>query len=59
MKVKNGFLSMKALDGSLLILKGVEGYYVIGFDIVVVQFKDGGEKYYTNFKVLQWNTKKW
>ena len=52
MKTHNDMLSMQAMDGSLLILKGVEGYYMIGFDIVVVQFKDGGEKYFTNYKVL-------
>ncbi len=52
MKIYTSELMMRGLDGSMIILKDVEGYYMIGYNVVVVQFKDGSEKYYTNFKVL-------
>ncbi len=40
-----------ALDGSIKILDNVEGHYLIG-KIPVIRFKDGCEKYYTNFKIM-------
>ena len=53
MKVNNnGVVYIKALDGSILRLEEVEGYYNIGHDILVIQFKDGGERYFTNYTML-------
>ena len=45
-------IALQALDGSILVKKDVTGFYMIGFDIVVVQFVDGSERYYSNYKVI-------
>ncbi len=50
MKAKTIF--MQGMDGTILIKKDVAGFYMIGLDIVVLQFIDGSEFYYTNYKVI-------
>ena len=43
---------LQALDGSILVKRNVTGFYMIGFDVVVVQFVDGSEYYYSNYRVI-------
>jgi hypothetical protein len=49
--MKTNILVLQALDGSIKVLDNVEGFYYIGSDIVFVKFLDGGERYYSNYKV--------
>ena len=50
--MKTYTIVLQALDGSQITKKNVTGFYKIGSDILVVQFSDGSEYYYTNFKVI-------
>jgi len=50
--MKSTMIALQALDGSILVKKDVTGFYKIGNDIVVVQFVDGSEYYYTNYKII-------
>ena len=57
--MKSSTITLQALDGSILIKKDVTGFYMIGCDIVVVQFVDGSEYYYTNYKIINNGGLKW
>jgi hypothetical protein len=56
--MKTNILVLQALDGSIKVLDNVEGFYYIGSDIVFVKFLDGGERYYSNYKVYTKEVKK-
>ena len=57
--MKSTMIVLQALDGSILVKRDVTGFYMIGFDVVVVQFVDGSEYYYTNYKVINNGGLKW
>lgn len=45
---------LEAMDGSLKVINNAEAYYLASFcNGVVVRTKDGGERYYTNYKIKE------
>ena len=51
-------VALQAMDGSIKIIKNVEGVYKLnGQSVIVVIDNNGGETYYTNYKLVSEATK--